>query len=83
MHGVYENQFDCSRYIKNPKPSNFDQIEPVSLLTQTVLSQKIPSNDTFVQMYKELSSSETDMKFDLRNQSYKCHQIVFKQNSYM
>jgi len=34
-------------------------------------------------MYKQLNSGDTDMKFTLRNQSFKCHQIVFKQNAYM
>lgn len=50
-----------------------------------MLSQSIPRNDTFIQMYKQLKSAGggTDMKFTLRNQSFKCHQIAFKNNSYM
>lgn len=54
---VFSGKYDCSRFVKNPKLDQIEDAEPYALLLETVLSNYIPRNDKFRQMYNPLKQS--------------------------
>ena len=62
----------------------FDEkkISAKEALLKTVLAKEIPRNDAFIKLYKENSSTPTDMVFILHKVKFKCHQVVFTTGSH-
>ena len=58
------------------------KITPQQAINSVVLSRDLPRNDNFVKLYTTTDTA-MDMIFVLRQEEFKCHQIVFNASDFL
>lgn len=79
---VFDQRVESSKYVKD-HAKKIEQLmtkkqDPFCLLQETVMSQPVPRNDSFAQMYRSLKEKRGDMVFILRGDKIDCHQVVMQ-----